>query len=52
MCHYCGKSLENHEHIIEMNFNGKILCFCEKECAILYHQEQQQINFQTWVAFR
>ncbi|MCR4442278.1 MAG: hypothetical protein QHH10_08965 [Peptococcaceae bacterium] len=50
VCAYCGNPLNG--HAFELVINDTVLSLCDEECAILYHQEQQQKNFRTWVKIR
>lgn len=50
MCIYCNKKIDGEP--IEIVVNEVPLQFCNDDCIIQYHQEQQERNFQSWVNIR
>lgn len=50
MCIYCGSYLNSDS--LEMVYADDIIHLCDEECAIYYHQEQQQRSLQSWVKIR
>jgi ribosomal protein L24E len=48
MCVYCGKEILE-EKAVELVAGDKAVYTCDEECAIYFHQEQQERHFQTWI---